>query len=197
VGLRRLSAPNPKQRADPPRRRLTDMKAKLVNPEHPHDRLAVIVSRILAANLLCTMSTTGPGGEPNIFVAFFSFDEELAFHFLSHPQSAHARNVALDPRMAVAVFDQRQPWGAAHVGLQLFGRCTPASDGGVKAVEGNYAARFPLYVDFSNRVDAEGQLKPHAPFYDLRFYTFRPETVKILDEPDFGDQVLVTAAVSA
>jgi uncharacterized protein YhbP (UPF0306 family) len=171
------------------------MSIRLVSPAYDPDRLHGVATRILAANMLCSMATTGEHGEAHIHTAFFCYDDDLALHFLSHPASVHARNIGRSPRIAVAVFAGQQAWGAAHVGLQLFGRCEQATGNAESAVRERYAARFPLYDEFISGRLTEGGPKPGASFFDLRFYTFRPEAVKILDELEFGDEVLVSATV--
>jgi uncharacterized protein YhbP (UPF0306 family) len=170
------------------------MSAILVNPEYPSERLHQVVARILKANMLCSMATRGDREQPHIHAAFFCFSDELALYFLSHPGAAHSRHLLRAREMAVAVFDGLQPWGAAHKGLQLFGRCALAEGAEEARARELYAARFPLYVDFTHR-STEGGPTPASTFFELRFYAFRPDRVKILDEDEFGDEVLVTAEV--
>jgi uncharacterized protein YhbP (UPF0306 family) len=170
------------------------MSAILVSPDYSSERLHQVVAHILQGNMLCSMATRGEREQPHIHAAFFAFSDELALYFLSHPDSVHCRNLARAPDMAVSVFDGRQPWGAAHQGLQLFGRCARATGPDEDRGRELYAARFPLYVDFARR-PAEGGGTTASSFLQRRFYAFTPDRVKILDEDEFGDEVLVMAEV--
>jgi uncharacterized protein YhbP (UPF0306 family) len=170
------------------------MPARLTNDVHPHDRLERAAGGVLRTNLLCSMATTGPSGAPHIHTAFFAFDDDLAFYFLSHPESTHARNLARQADLAVAVFNGRQTWGGAHQGLQLFGRCEEASGETLAVAERVYRTRFPLYDEFISGT-AEGGPRPGSTFFQYRFFAFYPTTLKLLDELEFGDEQLVVVDV--
>src|SRR5262245_66581112 len=75
------------------------------------DRLQASVTRMLAANTLCSMATRSPAGTVHINAAFFCSSSDLHLFFLSHPQSMHCRNLGHEPHMAVSIFDSHQPWG--------------------------------------------------------------------------------------
>jgi uncharacterized protein YhbP (UPF0306 family) len=170
------------------------MSLTLVHPTYPPERLWQVVHRIVNGNMLCAMATTGEDGEPHVNTAFFSFDDDLTLYFLSHPDSSHARNIRRSSALAVAVFDDLQPWGAQQTGLQLFGRAEPATSVLEQAARQNYGVRFPLYTEF-----VEGRLEEGAPkpsFFELRFLAFRPSRIKIMSEVDFGDDVIVPATVT-
>jgi uncharacterized protein YhbP (UPF0306 family) len=141
------------------------------------------VLRILSSNELCSMATRGSGGRVHINTAFFCHGEDLALFFLSDPGSVHCRNLASSSRMAVAVFDTRQAWGAAHEGLQMFGDCAPALGTVAERAGELYSARFPGYATLAPRLS------------HLRLYGFTPRRIKILDEDEFGGEVFVTAEV--
>jgi hypothetical protein len=97
------------------------------------------------------------------------------------------------PQMAVAVFDSRQPWGSPHAGLQLFGTCALTPEGAVGTARALYAARFPRYGELLRRASSGTPVGP--TFAALRFYSFVPERVQILDEWEFGDEAFITASV--
>lgn len=157
------------------------------------DRLAASVVRTLAANPLCSMATRSEAGAVHISTAFFSYSQDLIFSFLSHPDSLHSHNLRSVPQMAVAVFDSRQPWGAPHAGLQLFGAGALTPDDAVQAARALYAARFPRYGDLLKRASAGRQIGPISGA--LRFHSFMPERVQILDEWEFGDEAFITATI--
>ena len=165
------------------------MAVTLLNPAYPTERLYDRVIRILEDNNLCSMATNGEKERVHINTAFFCFSDQLDLHFLSDPASIHCRNLSRSPHMAMTVFDSHQRWGAAHRGLQLFGHCTIATGPAENAAHELYSRRFP-YAEFLSSLSPE---KRQA--FSLRFYSFTPATVKILDEEEFGEEVFVTAEV--
>jgi uncharacterized protein YhbP (UPF0306 family) len=171
------------------------MAVKLNNPVHGHDRLERSVAGILRTNLLCSMATVCESGTPHIHTAFFAFDDDFTFYFLSHPDSAHGRNLARRPELAVSVFNGKQPWGGAHQGLQLFGRCELASGELEHVARRVYRDRFPLYDEFATG-KAEGGPGPDSSFFQYKFFRFTPTSLKLLDELEFGDEQLIVADVA-
>ncbi|HET8625131.1 MAG TPA: pyridoxamine 5'-phosphate oxidase family protein [Gemmatimonadales bacterium] len=161
---------------------------------HDADRLQASMLRVLAGNPLLSMATRSEAGAVHISTSFFSYhSEELILHFLSHPDSVHCHNLRTVPQMAVAVFDSRQPWGSPHSGLQLFGTGALTPEHAIPAVQALYSARFPRYGELLQRASADARVGP--TFQALRFYSFVPDRVQILDEWEFGDEVFITASV--
>jgi uncharacterized protein len=159
------------------------MSVILLNPDYPSERLYNSVARLLAANELCSIATQGENGEVHINTAFFGFSDNLDLYFLSNPASLHCQNLSRSPQVAIAVFDSQQIWGAAHKGLQLFGICALATGVEEKIACELYSSRFAHYMEFRNRLS------------HLRFYRFTTAVVKVLDEDEFGEEVLVSAQV--
>ena len=159
------------------------MSVTLLSPAYPSKRLYNSIARLLAANELCSIATRGENREVHISTAFFDFSDDLALHFLSNPASVHCQNLSRSPQVAIAVFDSHQIWGAAHKGLQLFGICTVAAGIEEKIARELYTKRFPQYVELLDRLS------------HLRFYSFTTAAVKVLDEDEFGEEVLVSAEV--
>ena len=167
------------------------MSATLHAYGYDSDRLDASVARILAANVLCSMATRNEAGTVHINTAFFCFGRDLLLYFLSHPESVHCHNLTRAPQMAVAVFDSHQPWGDPHAGLQLLGTGALTNpDAGHQARE-LYAARFPRYREFLRRTPDEQP--PSSTFRGLKFYCFLPERIRILDEWEFGEDVIIPA----
>ena len=140
------------------------------------------------------MATRSVAGVVDINAAFYCFSPELELYFLSNPSSAHCRNLAHVPQMAVAVFDSRQGWGRVRAGLQLYGEGGAVVPGHAERAGAAYAARFPRYFDLVLRAGEASDVSSPG-FGALRFYQFVPKRVKILDEQEFGEEVYVTAAV--
>ena len=170
------------------------MAARLAHDVHAHDRLERAVGGILRTNLLCSMATTSESGAPHIHAAFFAFDGDLRFYFLSHPDSTHAGNLNRNPQMAICVFNGKQPWGGAHQGLQLFGRCERVPSDAEAVAQRVYRDRFPLYEEFVTGT-SEGGPRQDSAFFQYRFLCFSPTRLKLLDELEFGDEQLIVAEV--
>jgi uncharacterized protein YhbP (UPF0306 family) len=157
------------------------------------DRLSASVTRILAANTLCSLATRNEAGTVHINTAFFCFGPDLLLYFLSHPKSVHCRNLAVVPQMAVGVFDSHQPWGDPHTGLQLFGTGTLANADASRQARELYAARFPRYREFLSRTPNGQPLS--STLGGLKFYRFLPQRGQILDEWEFGEEVFIPATI--
>lgn len=168
----------------------------LVNSDHSSEHLQEVVKRILAASMSCTMATVCEGGAAHINAAFFAYDDDLHLFFLTHQESEHGRNILRGSTVAIAVHDDGQPWGAAHTGLQLFGRAQQATGEVEARAREHYAARFPLYTEYVEGRLSEGAPEASSSFFEQRFFVFRPEQLKILHEEEFGDEVLVRAQVT-
>ncbi len=145
---------------------------------------------ILRDTRLCSIATVTPRHRACISTAHFCYSAELELFFLSHPASHHSRNLAVNPSMAIAVFDSRQPWGGADRGVQLAGRCHQAAGSEIARAERLYGTRFTAYSQW-RATSAED-----AAAREYRFYRFVPTRVKILDEPAFGSAVFVEATVT-
>ncbi len=159
------------------------MSLTLVSPDYPSERLYNSIARLLAANKLCSIATQRENGEVHINTAFFAFGDDLDLYFLSNPASVHCQNLIRSRQVAIAVFDSHQIWGTAHKGLQLFGICALATGIEEKIARELYSSRFPLYMELRDRLS------------HLRFYRFTTAAVKVLDEDEFGEEVIVSAEV--
>ena len=146
------------------------------------------VNQILDENVLCSMATLAPRRRPYINIAYFSFSSSLEVFFLSDPQSAHCRNLVRQPWMSIAVYSTRQQWGRPDRGVQLTGTCRQTTGNVRERAQRNYSRRFPRYRRFVN--EAAG-----TSFARYRLYRFAPSALKVLDERDLGDGVLVAASV--
>jgi uncharacterized protein YhbP (UPF0306 family) len=162
-------------------------------PGFESDRLSASVARILTANALCSMATRTEAGTLHINTAFFCFSPDLVLYFLSRPESLHCHNLARVPQMAVAVFDSRQLWGDPHAGLQLLGTGALATPGAAHEAHELYAARFPRYLEMLPGV--QGEQPRSFKIGRLRFYSFLPERIQVLDEGEFGEEVFISARI--
>jgi uncharacterized protein YhbP (UPF0306 family) len=166
------------------------MEIQLVHPQYPSDKLTGIVINILKSVELCSMATVSSTGESYIHTAYFCFDAALNIYFISDPSTQHGQNIANNQTMAVAVFDTKQPWATPHRGLQIFGRCSMLGIVESARALSIHAVRFHAYRDYIKSLNPL-ELKALT----FKFYVFRPDRVKIFDEPEFGEETFITAEI--
>jgi len=170
------------------------MPLQLRSPGYASAQLLTSVERILSSTALCSMATTSQAGRVDINTAFFAVGSDLLLYFLSHPKTAHSRNLTHVPAMAMTVFDSHQEWGRPHLGLQLFGNGEPVASTMVEQARAFYAARFTGYFDHVVRAEESGGAA-EAGVGGLQLYVFTPTRLKLLDEPTFGDGVFIAVEV--
>jgi len=159
--------------------------------ERPIEDLRVWRSlfRILERNSLCAIATVTPRREAHISTAYFAYTPELDLYFYSYPDTRHVLNLGTNRSMAVAVFDSEQEWGRPDRGLQLFGEGRAAVGRSARTAERVYDRRFPAHAQWKIPTPApEGGQLPRA-------FKFRPRSVKLFDEREFGAGVFVHATV--
>jgi hypothetical protein len=166
------------------------MNVRLVNPSYPSDQLKASILAILNSVELCSMSTITPTSSSYIHTAYFCYSDALDLYFISNIDATHSKNLVRSPTMAVTVFDTNQPWDSLHRGLQLFGKARIAGiTESVKALA-IHAARFHAYGEY---IKAINPLEREAMPY--KFYIFRPDSIKIFDEKEFGEETFILAQV--
>jgi len=138
--------------------------------------------RLLEENVLCAVSTVGPGGRAHVHICYFAFSRALELFFLSDPRSRHATNLRFGGSAAVAVFSSTQTWGGRDRGAQLFGRCARVPPAGRTRARRIYQQRFPAFAT-------------HPAARELALYRFRTRQVSVLDEQEFGEAALVELTV--
>ncbi len=147
------------------------------------------VRALLAETTLCAWATVTAGAEAHLNIGYFAHTDGLELYLLSHPSALHCRNLGSNPSMAVAVYASTQQWTEPGRGIQLFGTCAEVPPAEGAEAERLYSDRFPSYTLW------KAAMKPGDPGLAYRFYRFLTQRVKILDEPAFGDAVLVEADV--
>jgi uncharacterized protein len=167
------------------------MKTTLVSAQYSGDRLKKSVLQILEDTVLCSMATMSLGHDIHINTAYFCYTDALDIYFVSDPSTKHGQNIAQSPTVAVAVYNSNQPWDKAHRGLQLFGTCRLASLTESARALASHAARFHAYGEY---IKALNPLDREASVY--KFYIFQPNSIKIYDEPEFGEETFILAEVS-
>lgn len=149
---------------------------------------------MLEDSTLCSIATVTPAGRAHINTGYVAYSRDLELYFLSDPNSRHCRNLAANPSMGMTIFDSTRVWGGSDRGVQLFGTASEARGAAAAKAERTYAARFAPYGRWmQGRTAKERALA--ADLRVLRFYRFRPDRLKILDEAEFGGGVFGTAKI--
>jgi uncharacterized protein YhbP (UPF0306 family) len=144
-------------------------------------RIERAVFELFDASTLCAISTVSPRTTAHVNTAYFAWNREFDIFWLSDPAAGHSRNIRARPNTAIAVYDSHQVWGKPDRGIQLFGSARQLPKNDNAHAESLYAARFPRYAT------------PNLRAY--RFYHFRPDRLKVFDEPALGAGVFVTATI--
>ena len=96
-----------------------------------------IISNFLSeeTNKLMTISTNG--SHPWIATVYYGFDDDLTLYFISDAGTMHARHIAENSQVALAIANSLQPAESKKAGLQLYGTATLIQDEAVvkKAID--------------------------------------------------------------
>lgn len=155
----------------------------------PVTRVRRSLVRILDGSPLCALATIDARGRAYVNTAYFAYSSAFEFFFLSDSTSVHVRNLRRNRNAAMAVFRSPQVWGDNDRGVQLFGTCEEARGTTANRARQVYARRFPAYGHRLSRAGTSEQQSTLLRSY--RFYRFRPQRFKILDEGEFGGAVFV------
>jgi uncharacterized protein YhbP (UPF0306 family) len=166
------------------------MNASLHNASYPCEVLHESVFSILNAVELCSIATSNRDSSCHINTAYYCFTKALELYFVSDPNTIHCTNLAHNPNIAIAICDSHQHWGEPLRGLQLFGSCHVATIAESAKALFTHAARFHAFGDY---MSALSPIERENSSY--RFYVFVTSSVKIFDEPRFGEETFVTATV--
>lgn len=143
------------------------------------------VSELLVERATMALATREAEG---VWVAsvYFAGDSRRLF-FLSSPATRHGRNLAADPRVAVAINADEHDWQAIR-GVQLDGRCEAVVDGlELLAAWRSYVAKFRFVPALLRRArEYPGSL---GGLLRARMYAVRPEHLYYLDNRlGFGER---------
>lgn len=143
------------------------------------------IREIMGSNRLLSMATVR-GSEPHINTAFYCFDEELNIFILTPPNTVHGQNLEEKDSVAVDIHDSHQEWVDDKQGLQIFGsaRKVDESDEALRL----YTEMFSAMEDVASGVQELAQL-------DSIFYKFKPERIKVFDEPRFGTETWIKVKI--
>lgn len=134
----------------------------------------------------CALSTSGSDG-PWVNPVYFARDRDNSILFISLDDSRHMRNIASDPRVAVAIFSTDQPPGRHVRGLQMAGTARRLPDNEVPDACRAYFARPGAAV-------AIGESNPDPADYTgddpgtWKFVRITPAELCYFDSEHFGER---------
>jgi pyridoxine/pyridoxamine 5'-phosphate oxidase len=76
--------------------------------------LADVARSVIDSNRYMVLGTADDNGHPWVTPVWFASEDYRSFHWVSSPDAKHSRNLAAEPRVAVAIFDSSVPVGGAQ-----------------------------------------------------------------------------------
>jgi predicted pyridoxine 5'-phosphate oxidase superfamily flavin-nucleotide-binding protein len=76
--------------------------------------LADVARSVIDANRYMALGTADENGHPWVTPVWFASEDYRKFHWVSSPDAKHSRNLAAEPRVAIAIFDSSVPVGGAQ-----------------------------------------------------------------------------------
>jgi len=139
------------------------------------------VEGLLRSQSTLTLCTADADGRPHAAPLFYWAGDDLQLFWFSSPASIHSRNIAFEPRAAVAVYVPTEDWKEI-CGVQMRGVVSKVTDRALRReVSRAYRDRFRLGNVFRVAI-AKSAL-----------YRFCPEWIRYLDNTKhFGFKVEIT-----
>lgn len=82
----------------------------------------LLAKSIIVNNQYFTLATCDKNSNPWACVAAYTFDTHYNFYFISKPNSQHIKNIKINKKGVIAIYDSTQQFGEG-VGLQIDGDC--------------------------------------------------------------------------
>jgi uncharacterized protein YhbP (UPF0306 family) len=164
------------------------MNLKFAHPDHDSELLKESILEILDSTELWSMATVTPENRSHINTAYFSYDRDFNFYFITSPHTEHGKNISSNPIVAVTIFNTNQPWKKVPFrGIQLWGN---ARDLNIFAYPGvareSYCSRFSDADEWIGPPKTERAEDVHD-----RFFEVVPFRLKLFDEKIFGLHTLI------
>ena len=125
--------------------------------------LADVARGVIDANRYMVLGTADVQGHPWVTPVWFASEDYRRFNWVSSPDAKHSRNLAAEPRVAIAIFDSSVPVGGAQavymkgvaeeltgaeleLGIEIFDRVSRLDHGRAFALDDvQGSARIRLY----------------------------------------------------
>jgi uncharacterized protein YhbP (UPF0306 family) len=134
---------------------------------------------MLEAHTTATLATVGADG-PWAATVFFASDAALNLYFVSDHRTRHGRDIAVRPRVAVAINADCRAWAEIR-GLQVTGRVEMLEAAGRAAGLERYLAKFgdlKALLEAPTGADEEAITKR---FRTADLYRVRPDWIRLID----------------
>ena len=167
------------------------LKHRFNNKQFSDEKINKSLSAILDSNVLLSMATIKNKKESYINTVYYAYSNSLNFYYLSPPTAEHSKNLEKNTSVAASIFDSAQKIPTAKKsGLQIFGESRLAK--GKELLEG-------LSLCSSRYIWIVKYIKTPRDFFkkiiESKLYIIKPRSIKIFDEPTFGNEVWVTVSL--
>lgn len=149
---------------------------------HAKDKEKVMksINKILKENRLLTLATSNKN-QPHCNTAFYVFDDEFNLFILTGTAAKHSRNIKINNKVGVNIFNSRQAWGSLLFGMQASGHASIANSKEMIKAWIMYLRRYPKAIRYvKNPVDF------HKKMRGSDIYKIELDTIKLFDVKTFG-----------
>jgi uncharacterized protein YhbP (UPF0306 family) len=82
--------------------------------QHQHLDLRATARAIIDSNFYMTLGTADENGRPWVSPVYYAPEGYAKFYWVSSPEAAHSRNLAVRPEVSIVIFDSRTPVGSGQ-----------------------------------------------------------------------------------
>jgi len=152
-----------------------------------NEQTLVHIKKYLSNKFQLVLATTG-GEHPWISTLFYSTDDQMNIYFLTNPKTLHGKQLAKNPKVAVAIADSPQVPSSKKRGLQIYGICEQIS-GARKISHATNLWKKTLGVT-SRDYSYEGMIKKAI---SGRMYKITPKKIKFFNEElwEEGEEIMI------
>lgn len=163
------------------------MKKEFKHPKYDSKKLKKSILEILKATPLWSMATVNSDSTSHINTAYFCFDDDFNFYFLTPPKAKHSKNLENNSSVAITIFNTNQPWGAKPLrGIQIWGKAENTKTITTGIAKETYCKRFKDAAGWLDNIKKEKMKDVHS-----RFYKVIPTKMKLFDEKNFGEETFI------
>lgn len=99
-----------------------------------------VVRAIIDATLYMVLATADEAGHPWASPVYFAASEYTEFFWVSSPDAAHSRNIAVRPRVAIVIFNSQAPINSGQ-GVYMPADAEEVTGGGLRRAIGVFSRR--------------------------------------------------------
>ena len=151
-------------------------------PKKDRKKILKSIINILKNNKLLTLSTVNKN-QPCSNTAYYVFDDKLNLYVWGEKDTLKYKNIKLNNKVAVNVFDSSQKWGSLLQGIQALGNAYAVNNKELVKVGLLYIKRFPKVIKF-----VKTPRDFHNKMFNSQVYKIELNKIKVLDEKTFGKE---------